>query len=300
MLKKDFFLKDNIFIFNINNKTTNVVEKFYRDKPFPNYSKDEDKRSILEKGNKNLFMSNLKKEVGNGKYFLEAGSGTSQLSIYLGTGTNNKIFALDSALNSLRLGSAFAKQQGISNINFINADILDLDSVFDDSSFDYVWSSGVLHHTENPKQCFKLLCRKLKKNGIFILGLYNSYGRARTLIRRFFFKIFGEKIVFFLDPVLRRLSKDFSKNKEKIESWIQDQYSHPVESTHSYGEVLSWFRENNIRYLNCYPNIFQDTGGFFTEQAAPNFFERAIMQISMIFTKLGGEGGLFIFIGKKE
>jgi ubiquinone/menaquinone biosynthesis C-methylase UbiE len=90
-------------------------------------------------------MSNLKREVGNGKYFLEAGSGTSQLSIYLGIGTNNTIFALDSALNSLRLGSAFAKQQGISNINFINADILCLDSVFDDSSFDYVWSSGVLH-----------------------------------------------------------------------------------------------------------------------------------------------------------
>jgi SAM-dependent methyltransferase len=300
LLKKNFYVKDDIFVFNIKNKTTNVVEKFYRDKPFPNYSTTDNKRSILEKGNKNLFVSNLKREVGNGKYFLEAGSGTSQLSIYLGAGTNNKIFALDSAFNSLRLGSAFAKQQGISNINFINADILDLEDVFDDSSFDYVWSSGVLHHTDNPRQCFKLLCSKLKKNGIFILGLYNSYGRIRTLIRRFLFNIFGKKIVFFLDPVLRRLSKDFLKNEEKIDAWFQDQYSHPVESTHSYGEVLSWFRENNIRFINSYPNVLQNSGDFFSEQITPNFFERAIIQISMIFTKLGGEGGLFIFIGKKE
>jgi ubiquinone/menaquinone biosynthesis C-methylase UbiE len=296
---KKYIIKNNIYVFEIKNKITNIVKNFYKNIPFPNYSKRDDIRSVVEKGNKNIFISNLKKKIGNGIVFLEAGSGTSQLSIYLSIGTNNKIYALDGALKSLEVGSVFAQQQGISNVNFINADILDLDNVFYDNSFDYIWSSGVLHHTENPKLAFKILTKKLKKNGFFFIGLYNRYGRIRTIIRRFLFKIFGKKIVILLDPFLRALSRDVFSNKEKIESWIHDQYSHPVESTHTYGEVLSWFDENDIQFVNSYPNMFQLQGSFFEEQPRPNIFERLVQQICMIFTKLGGEGGLFIFIGKK-
>ena len=99
--------------------------------------------------------------------------------------------------------------------------------------------------------------------------------------------------------MLRALSRDILSNQEKIEAWIQDQYCHPVESTHTYGEVLSWFDKNDIQFVNSYPNMFQLQGDFFEEQPRPNIFERLVQQICMIFTKLGGEGGLFIFIGKK-
>jgi len=55
------------------------------------------------------------------------------------------------------------------------------------------------------------------------------------------------------------------------------------------------------RCSNCYPNLNIDKGkNYFRKNIAPNFFERIFIQISMIFTKFGSEGGLFIFIGKKN
>jgi ubiquinone/menaquinone biosynthesis C-methylase UbiE len=60
-----------------------------------------------------------------GKNILEAGAGTCQLSLYLSIGNNNNIFALDGAINSLLLGKKFADQNNITNVYFVNADLLD-------------------------------------------------------------------------------------------------------------------------------------------------------------------------------
>jgi len=301
ILKNGFKILKNISIFPITNKTTNVVKDFYYNEPFPNYNDNDSKLTLLDKGNKKLFINSLKKEIKYGKVVLEAGSGTSQLSIYLAIGTNNQIYALDGSIKSLELASEFVIKNDIKNIKLVNADLLELDNIFFDQSFDYIWSNGVLHHTENPKLCFNLLVKKLKKNGIIIIGLYNSIGRFRTIFRKYLFKIFGKKVVIALDPYLRELSRNYFENEKKIKAWINDQYLHPVESLHTYGQILEWFKENSIEFINCYPNLNIDKGkNYFRKNIAPNFFERIFIQISMIFTKFGSEGGLFIFIGKKN
>ena len=301
ILKNGFKILKNISIFPITNKTTNVVKDFYYNEPFPNYNDNDSKLTLLDKGDKNLFINSLKKEIKYGKVVLEAGSGTSQLSIYLAIGTNNQIYALDGSIKSLELASEFVIKNDIKNIKLVNADLLELDNIFFDQSFDYIWSNGVLHHTENPKLCFNLLVKKLKKNGIIIIGLYNSIGRFRTIFRKYLFKIFGKKVVIALDPYLRELSRNYLENEKKIKAWINDQYLHPVESLHTYGQILEWFKENSIEFINCYPNLNIDKGNnYFKKNIAPNFFERIFIQISMIFTKFGSEGGLFIFIGKKN
>ena len=48
-----------------------------------------------------------------------------------------------------------------------------------------------------------------------------------------------------LDPTLRNL-----KNDEQINSWIRDQYMHPVESLHTIDEVIKWFDYNNIEFIS--------------------------------------------------
>ena len=50
-----------------------------------------------------------------------------------------------------------------------------------------------LHHTKDPYGAFKILVKSLKPNGYILIGLYNKYGRLRTLIRRYIFKFFGKK-----------------------------------------------------------------------------------------------------------
>ena len=40
------------------------------------------------------------------------------------------------------------KKNKIENVKFVNADIFD--DVFNDETFDFIWTNGVLHHTKNP------------------------------------------------------------------------------------------------------------------------------------------------------
>ena len=172
------------------------------------------------------------------------------------------------------------------------------DDIFNEEVFDFIWSNGVLHHTKDPYLAFKILTKNLKQNGYILIGLYNKFGRLRTIFRRFLYKIFGKKIVMLLDPTLRNL-----KNDEQIISWIRDQYMHPVESLHTIDEVIKWFDYNNIEFISSIPSCdltVLDEDKIFHKQTKGNFFYRLLSQIIMLFGSLGSDGGLFILIGKKR
>ena len=252
---------------------------------------------ILRAGDNNWLMKELKKFIGFNKLLLEVGSGTCQLSNYLAIGTNNQIYAFDSTLQSLKLGKEFAEKNNIQNMNFVRGDIFD--KIFKDEVFDFIWCNGVLHHTKNPYEAFKSIIPYLKKNGYILLGLYNKIGRFRTKFRKYVYKIFGKAMVIKLDPVLRSIPNE---SQNKINAWIKDQYTHPVESTHTFDEVLKWFKMNNIEFINSIPECspFNDIKtSFFEKKSKATFIERILQQFMMIFYSFGSEGGVFIFIGKK-
>ena len=229
---------------------------------------------------------------------MEVGCGTGQLSIYFSIGNNNRIYALDPTLASIQLGNEFSKKNKIQNVKFINADIFD--DIFKDECFDFIWTNGVLHHTKDPKLAFDIISKYLKKNGYILVGLYNRFGRLRTLFRKFLYKIFGKFIVMLLDPTLRKIKKG---NDNQIKSWIRDQYEHPVESLHTLDEVLKWFENNNIEYINSIPKCNSheiESTPLFEKSSKGTFLSRFFSQLSMIFNDLGSDGGLFIVIGKKN
>ena len=276
-------------------KTLNVTN-FYKESPFPNYKLDDNKGTILEKGNKNFLTSKFKNFIGYKKNVLEVGCGTGQLSLYFAIGTNNNVLGLDPTIDSLVIAQNFAKKNNIDNIEFINADIFD--DVLNDEVFDFIWCNGVLHHTKNPYAAFEIIIKSLKKNGYVLIGLYNKIGRIRTIFRRHLYKIFGEVILNLLDPTLRNLKE----NSDERRAWIRDQYMHPIESLHSLDEVLRWFDKNNIQFISSIPscNLEEDENDdLFNKKSRGNFFSRIINQIYMIFNSLGSDGGLFIIIGKK-
>ena len=291
-------VKDGLLSFDINDSTTKKVTEFYTVEPFPNYEVNENKGTLLFKGNRNKLSEALKGFIGLNKSFIEIGSGTSQLSNYLAAGTNNKIFAFDPTEAALKLGSDFAIKNNINNVNFVNADIFD--DVLQDEVFDFVWCSGVLHHTKDPYAGFEIIQRSLKSNGYIFIGLYNKYGRFRTYVRQRLYKIFGVKLIMLMDPYLRSLDQNTSQRK--INAWIRDQYEHPVEKMHTFDEVLGWFDSNSIEFINSIPSINGgDQNIYFKKNALGrgSSLSRIMAQINMIFSNLGGEGGLFIMIGKK-
>jgi 2-polyprenyl-3-methyl-5-hydroxy-6-metoxy-1,4-benzoquinol methylase len=296
-LKKSLKEIDGIYQFELKDLVVKTVSKFYTSNPFPNYKENDDKASINQRGENNLLASQFKKFAGYNKKILEVGCGTGQLSAYFSNGNNNLIVAMDATLESLKVAENFSKKNNIKNIGFVNADIFE--DVLQDEYFDFIWCNGVLHHTKNPYEAFKIVARSLKKRGYILIGLYNKFGRIRTLIRRLLYKIFGTKILKIMDPTLRKLKI----SKEEQNAWIQDQYEHPQESLHTIDEVMIWFEKNNIDFISSIPNCdFNDHGydDIFREKKAGNYIERFLNQIFMIFGKLGSDGGLFVMVGKKK
>ena len=297
-IKKPFENKNGIFSFSIEDTETKKVTEFYKITPFPNYKDNDDKQSILEKGNKNLLAQKFKNFIGFKKKVLEVGCGTGQLSIYFSLGTNNKIVGFDPTIQSLNLAKNFATKNEILNIEFVNADIFD--DVLVDNYFDFVWCNGVLHHTKDPYKAFQIVTKSLKNEGYILVGLYNKFGRFRTILRKYLSKIFGLWFLEFIDPTLKNLKISDQERK----SWIKDQYFHPIESLHTLDEVLEWFDNNDIEYINSIPScdfeLSQDYSNLFKKNSVGSFYSRIINQFSMIFNRLGSDGGLFVVIGKKK
>jgi len=295
---KNFTIEDDIIKFKIHNSITSKVKNFYEIDPFPNYSINDNKEKILQIGSENIFLKTLKNFIGFDKSIIEFGTGTCQLSNFLAIGTNNNVYAFDTSIASLKIGKDFAKKNDIQNITFLGGDIFD--EIFHDEVFDFVICNGVLHHTKDPYGGFLNIIKGLKKEGYILVGLYNKIGRIRTKIRKYIYKLFGKRVLTILDPVLRKTDKN---SHDKINAWIKDQYEHPIESTHTFDEILKWFESNNIEFINSIPQcslLEPEDKNIFKKKSKATFIERILKQIAMIFGRFGTEGGVFILIGRKK
>ena len=164
-LKKKLPKFDLIYKKEVTDIKTLKVTNFYKESPFPNYKSNDNKGTILEKGNKNYLTYEFKKYIGYQKNVLEVGCGTGQLALYFAIGTNNNVLGLDPTLESLVLAQNFAKKNSINNIEFVNSDIFD--DVLRDEVFDFIWCNGVLHHTKSPYEAFEILIKSLKKMAMY-------------------------------------------------------------------------------------------------------------------------------------
>jgi len=271
---------------------TAKVKSFYEENPFPSYEGLEEFAELVSKGRENPFMVQLLKAVGYNKTVLECGCGTGQLSQYLQL-NNNHVLGIDMSLASLRLAVEHKLRNALVRSSFAQMNIFNL--ALKDESFDIVISHGVLHHTYDARRAFDHILKKLKPGGIVMIGLYNSYARIMTWLRSKLIRIAGPNI----DYVVRSRIRD----KRKADIWIQDQYYNPHETWHSIGEVLRWFEENDVEFLNCSPPILGTDG-----EEAPHLFartdpgrryQRVVTQLGWIGT-IAREGSLFDMIGRKR
>ena len=274
------------------NDISNNVKKFYEENPFPNYEGLEDFGELVNKGSENLFSSQLLEAIGFNKLVLECGCGTGQLSHYLQL-NNNNVLGIDMSLSSLKLAIDHKIRNGLMRSSFIQMNMFDL--AIKDNCFDVVIAHGCLHHTFDARRAFSQIVKKLKPGGIIIAGLYNRYARIPTFLRSKLIRIFGPNI----DYVVRTKILD----KHKADTWIKDQYFNPHETWHSIDEVLKWFSENDIDYLNVSPAILGTKGetaaSMFSETDPGTLYQRLVTQLSWINT-IAREGGLFDVIGRRK
>ena len=114
---------------------------------------------------------------------LIAGCGTGQHSITTGFRFKNaKVLAVDLSLSSLAYAKRKTDELGLPNIDYMQADILDLSKL--DRKFDIIESSGVLHHMDDPMAGWKVLANCLKPGGLMNIGLYSELARQHIVSMR--------------------------------------------------------------------------------------------------------------------
>lgn len=170
------------------------------------------------------------------KYFLECGSGVSEISIDIAE-NGGDVYLLDISLEALIISKHYFKQKKL-NSNHVCASMFNIP--FKDESFDVVWNAGVMEHYLFQDQIAGLneMSRVCKKNGIIIT--FNPYKYA----------------------ILYRLGKFFAEKKGK---WVFGE-EYPVKSFKLHAEKL------NLNLINEYYFNFEQQITFLKYFSKISFF----------------------------
>ena len=119
-----------------------------------------------------------------GKEILIAGCGTGrEVAFQLMEWPGAKITAADLSLSSLSYAKRQLEKVGLKDgYELLQGDILELDSL--GRKYDFVVSSGVIHHMQDPMAGWKMLQSLLKPGAMLRLGLYSAAARKPITLGR--------------------------------------------------------------------------------------------------------------------
>jgi ubiquinone/menaquinone biosynthesis C-methylase UbiE len=272
---------------------TEAVRTFYEAAPFPGYPPHDSLSTFRARAGRSRFAQLLDRAIPGDARIAEVGCGTGQMSLYLAR-ADRIVIAADLSRSSLLLGAAAARRFGVSRACFVETDLHR--SALKSDAFDVVYSSGVLHHTPDPRAAFAEVVRLARRGGIVIVGVYNAVARMPHRLRRTVARVTRFHVVPW-DPVLRERRHEPARR----EAWLRDQYQHPEEHCHTVAEIKQWFADNDVDYLRSFPStVLDDESGDLFARAVDDWrIESWIAQLGWMWT-LGGEGGLFFTIGGRR
>jgi SAM-dependent methyltransferase len=272
---------------------TETVRRFYERTPFPGYPPRDSLDALHARAERSAFARLLNDAIPGDARIADIGCGTGQMCLYLAR-ADRRVIGVDLTRASLLVGAAAARRFGLDGVQFVEADLRR--PALRVGAFDVIYSSGVLHHTPDPRAAFARLVPLARSGGTIVLGLYNAFARIPLRLRRLVARLSGFRLIPF-DPVLRERSHESARR----EAWLRDQYQHPEEHRHTLAEVQGWFAENGVEYLRAYPSaVMNDEPETLFARAADNWRpEGWLAQVGWMRT-LGREGGLFFTIGRRS
>jgi len=272
---------------------TETVRRFYERAPFPGYPPRESLHALRARAERSAFARLVDRAVPGDARVVEIGCGTGQMCLYLAR-ADRLVIGADLTRASLVLGAAAARRFGLDRVQFVETDLRR--PGLKAGAFDVVFSSGVLHHTPDPRASFARLAQLARPGGAIVLGVYNAFARVPSRLRRLAARCTGYRLIPF-DPVLR----DRRAEPERRQAWLRDQYQHPEEHSHTLAEVQGWFAENHVEYLRAYPSaVLGDEPEELFAPAPDNWRpEGWLAQLGWMRT-LGHEGGLFFTVGRRS
>ena len=171
----------------ISDDVSQKVRAQYEENPYPRWvktalpAKAKSISEICVEENLHLYFESIKKV--NNPSVLIAGCGTGQHPIQTALRFSNcKATAIDLSLASLAYAKRKTNELGITNLKYLQADILSLDQL--EQKFDIVDSVGVLHHMNDPMTGWRALTDLLKPGGLMRIGLYSELARKNIIDAR--------------------------------------------------------------------------------------------------------------------
>ena len=164
----------------ISDSVSQQVRSQYEENPYPRWIKTEihakskSISAVCDEASLSIHSQTVKSVAA--PKILVAGCGTGQHSIGTASRFSNcHVTAVDLSLASLAYAQRKTTEFGLSNLRYLQADILHLDAL--GQEFDIIESSGVLHHMNEPMAGWRILVDQLKPGGLMRIGLYSELAR---------------------------------------------------------------------------------------------------------------------------
>lgn len=211
------------------------------------------------------------------KEILDCGCGTGIFSNIFASMGARKVTGLDISPGSLGTGRKIQSDLGLTNVEFVEGDMLELP--WEDASFDIVWAWGSAHHTEDPDRAINEIERMLRPGGSLLLALYKKTRLTwihelirKTLIRtpKSWWLPLARIMAFFLWPVvkIRELFRKKARGGESLAELILDWYFVPIRHYYAPATIRNFLESRGYSIEKYHPG----SGRF---ESASNFIFKA-------------------------
>jgi uncharacterized protein YbaR (Trm112 family)/SAM-dependent methyltransferase len=148
------------------------------------------------------FLLDLTRRAVSDKLVLEVGIGIGGIADYMAREEECELVGIDL---SYAVDSAYKHFGGDAFLHIVQASAFA--PPFRESTFDLVYSQGVLHHTFSTKDAFDRICRLPRIGGRLYIWVYNPDDEQRTLIRR---------VIMLMETVIRPLCWRLPENLQML------------------------------------------------------------------------------------
>lgn len=234
-----------------------VLRQNYTKYPYPNDLQNldggQDQRH-LEMYQLYLRSLNLSLEQVTNGLILDVGCGTGDTAIRRFARWGARTVCVDITMEPLHIAKRKVDKFALSGVWFVSGSALKLP--FPDKRFDVVHSCGVLHHTGDAYVGFREMLRVCKKGGVVIVGVYNKFGGFRRTVQRNALRLIAGNNQEKQMALAENIFAIPRRGEMPLDVYLNDRCGHPIESKHSYGEVLEWFERHNVEYVGSHPSLY--------------------------------------------
>jgi tetratricopeptide (TPR) repeat protein/SAM-dependent methyltransferase len=241
----------------IDDEVSRLVRAQYEENPYPRWTKTGPPMQPA-------ILASESETVGD---VLIAGCGTGFFAVdFAREASGARFLAIDLSLSSLSYAKRMAQSMGLTNIEFAQADIMQSASI--GRQFDFIDSSGVLHHLGDPWAGWRMLLTLLRPGGLMQVGLYSELARknvvaARALIAKRGFRPVPEDIRRMREIIA---AADDGSPLNSITRWgdyystseCRDLLFHPQEHRATLPEIKSFITANGLEFVGF--NLDTGTG----------------------------------------